>query len=110
MWSVGCVVAELLTMKPLFPGKAEIDQINRIFKVVHFFLSYINLHLFSISKVRNRMFIIYHYLFIYISKSLCVWHRCGCAPARARMCVCACVVPACARACARVRVRARVKW
>lgn len=32
MWSVGCVLAELLTMKPLFPGKAEIDQINRIFK------------------------------------------------------------------------------
>lgn len=32
MWSVGCVFAELLTMKPLFPGKSEIDQINKIFK------------------------------------------------------------------------------
>ncbi|XP_015775023.1 PREDICTED: cyclin-dependent kinase 11B-like [Acropora digitifera] len=32
LWSVGCVFAELLTMKPLFPGKSEIDQINRIFK------------------------------------------------------------------------------
>jgi len=32
MWSVGCVFGELLTLKPLFPGKAEIDQINRIFK------------------------------------------------------------------------------
>ena len=33
LWSVGCVFAELLTMKPLFPGKSEIDQINRVFKV-----------------------------------------------------------------------------
>jgi len=32
LWSVGCVFAELLLMKPLFPGKSEIDQINRIFK------------------------------------------------------------------------------
>eukprot|EP00794_Sanderia_malayensis_P020551 gene20551-22573_t len=32
MWSVGCVFAELLTMKPLFPGRSESDMINRIFK------------------------------------------------------------------------------
>ncbi|XP_014661785.1 PREDICTED: cyclin-dependent kinase 11A-like isoform X2 [Priapulus caudatus] len=32
MWSVGCIFAEFLTMKPLFPGKSEIDQLNRIFK------------------------------------------------------------------------------
>ncbi|XP_055936518.1 cyclin-dependent kinase 11B-like isoform X2 [Argiope bruennichi] len=32
MWSVGCIFGELLTMKPLFPGKSEIDQLNRIFK------------------------------------------------------------------------------
>jgi len=32
MWSVGCVFGELLTLKPLFPGKSEIDQINKIFK------------------------------------------------------------------------------
>uniref|UniRef100_A0A8C4R356 cyclin-dependent kinase n=1 Tax=Eptatretus burgeri TaxID=7764 RepID=A0A8C4R356_EPTBU len=32
LWSVGCIFAELLTQKPLFPGKSEIDQINRIFK------------------------------------------------------------------------------
>ena len=33
MWSVGCIFGELLTQKPLFPGKSEIDQINKIFKV-----------------------------------------------------------------------------
>lgn len=33
MWSVGCIFGELLTQKPLFPGKSEIDQINKVFKV-----------------------------------------------------------------------------
>jgi len=33
MWSVGCIFAEFLMKKPLFPGKSEIDELNRIFKV-----------------------------------------------------------------------------
>lgn len=33
MWSVGCIFGELLTQKPLLPGKSEIDQINKVFKV-----------------------------------------------------------------------------
>lgn len=33
MWSVGCIFAEFITMNPLFPGKSEVDQLNRIFKV-----------------------------------------------------------------------------
>lgn len=32
MWSVGCIFGELLLMKPLFPGRSEIDQLNRVFK------------------------------------------------------------------------------
>ncbi|XP_076253521.1 cyclin dependent kinase 11B pitslre isoform X5 [Rhynchophorus ferrugineus] len=32
MWSVGCIFAELLLMNPLFTGKSEVDQLNRIFK------------------------------------------------------------------------------
>ncbi|XP_063975365.1 cyclin-dependent kinase 11B-like isoform X2 [Diachasmimorpha longicaudata] len=32
MWSVGCIFAELVRMEALFPGKSEIDQLNRIFK------------------------------------------------------------------------------
>uniref|UniRef100_A0A3P8V5E9 cyclin-dependent kinase n=1 Tax=Cynoglossus semilaevis TaxID=244447 RepID=A0A3P8V5E9_CYNSE len=32
MWSVGCIFGELLTQKPLFPGKSELDQIQKIFK------------------------------------------------------------------------------
>ncbi|GIY96188.1 hypothetical protein CEXT_48941 [Caerostris extrusa] len=31
MWSVGCIFGELLTMKPLFPGKSEVDQLKKIY-------------------------------------------------------------------------------
>lgn len=34
MWSVGCLFAELLTRKPLFPGKDETDQLDQIFQVM----------------------------------------------------------------------------
>ena len=36
MWSVGCIFAEFLTRKALFPGKSEIDELNRIFKVIRY--------------------------------------------------------------------------
>ncbi|TKR61388.1 hypothetical protein L596_028503 [Steinernema carpocapsae] len=31
MWSVGCIFAEFLKLVPLFPGKSEMDEINKIF-------------------------------------------------------------------------------
>lgn len=31
MWSVGCIFAELLTGKPIFPGKDEADQLDKVF-------------------------------------------------------------------------------
>ena len=34
IWAVGCMLYELVTSKPLFPGKHEIDQISRIHNVV----------------------------------------------------------------------------
>jgi cell division cycle 2-like protein len=33
VWSIGCIFGELLLMEPLFPGKSEVDELNRIFKV-----------------------------------------------------------------------------
>ena len=33
MWSVGCIVAELLRRKPLFPGKSHANQVQLIFEV-----------------------------------------------------------------------------
>ncbi|KAJ8682784.1 hypothetical protein QAD02_018576 [Eretmocerus hayati] len=32
IWSVGCIFAELLRMEALFPGKSEMDLLNRVFK------------------------------------------------------------------------------
>lgn len=34
IWSVGCIFAEFLAMNALFPGKSDVDQLNRIFKVI----------------------------------------------------------------------------
>ncbi|KAK9479587.1 kinase-like domain-containing protein [Lipomyces japonicus] len=34
LWSVGCIFAELITNKPLFEGRSEIDQISKIFDLL----------------------------------------------------------------------------
>lgn len=34
LWAVGCVVGELYTRRPLFPGNSEIDQLHRICAVL----------------------------------------------------------------------------
>ncbi|KRX82522.1 Mitogen-activated protein kinase 14, partial [Trichinella sp. T6] len=34
IWSVGCIMGELITRKPLFPGADYIDQLNRIMQLV----------------------------------------------------------------------------
>jgi len=34
VWSIGCIFGELLQMEPLFPGKSEVDELNRIFKLL----------------------------------------------------------------------------
>jgi len=34
IWSAGCIFAELLSGKPLFPGKSEPDQIHKIFSLL----------------------------------------------------------------------------
>ncbi len=33
LWGVGCIMAELLTGRPIFPGRNEMEQANMIFKV-----------------------------------------------------------------------------
>ena len=34
IWSVGCIFAELITRVPIFPGKNEIDQLIKIFRIL----------------------------------------------------------------------------
>ena len=35
MWSVGCVLGEMTTGRPMFPGDSEIDELFKIFQCVH---------------------------------------------------------------------------
>ena len=34
VWAVGCIMAELYTLQPLFPGRSEVDQLFRICSVL----------------------------------------------------------------------------
>ena len=34
MWSIGCIVAEMLSNRPIFPGKNYLDQIQKIQEVL----------------------------------------------------------------------------
>ncbi|XP_009618062.1 cell division control protein 2 homolog A [Nicotiana tomentosiformis] len=34
VWSVGCIFAEMVTQRPLFPGDSEIDELFKIFRVM----------------------------------------------------------------------------
>lgn len=34
IWSVGCILAEMLGRRPLFPGKHYLDQLNRILNII----------------------------------------------------------------------------
>lgn len=34
LWSVGCIMAELILGRPIFPGTGELDQLDRIFTVL----------------------------------------------------------------------------
>ncbi|XP_058111043.1 cyclin-dependent kinase G-2-like isoform X3 [Magnolia sinica] len=34
MWSLGCIMAELLAKEPLFNGKTEFDQLDKIFRTL----------------------------------------------------------------------------
>ncbi|KAJ6808576.1 cyclin-dependent kinase G-2 isoform X1 [Iris pallida] len=34
MWSLGCIMAELLAKEPLFSGKTEVDQLDKIFRTL----------------------------------------------------------------------------
>ncbi|XP_075484658.1 cyclin-dependent kinase G-2-like [Primulina tabacum] len=34
MWSLGCIMSELLSKEPLFNGKTEVEQLDKIFKIL----------------------------------------------------------------------------
>ena len=34
IWGLGCIFAEMITNRPLFPGDSEIDQLFKIFRLL----------------------------------------------------------------------------
>lgn len=36
VWSVGCIFAEMVNRRPLFPGDSEIDELFKIFRCCFF--------------------------------------------------------------------------
>jgi len=34
MWSAGCILVELLTLEPLFPGDSSLEQLIEIIKIL----------------------------------------------------------------------------
>ncbi|GMP34311.1 hypothetical protein CsSME_00007228 [Camellia sinensis var. sinensis] len=34
VWSVGCIFAEMVNQRPLFPGDSEIDELFKIFRIL----------------------------------------------------------------------------
>jgi serine/threonine protein kinase len=34
MWAIGCILAELLLRAPLFPGENDLQQLDRIFRIL----------------------------------------------------------------------------
>ena len=33
MWSIGCIIAEMYLLRPIFPGKSTLNQLERIVEV-----------------------------------------------------------------------------
>lgn len=67
LWAVGCIFAEMLTGKPLFPGEGEVDQINKIFKV----------HYHGLQKVCSVCCYIYTHMFVCVF-CVCLFARLPC--------------------------------
>ncbi|URE35913.1 hypothetical protein MUK42_34500 [Musa troglodytarum] len=39
VWSIGCIFAEMVNQRPLFPGDSEIDELFEIFRITRMFAS-----------------------------------------------------------------------
>lgn len=53
MWSVGCILGEMINNKPMFPGKHYLDQISKIQEV------FIKSPSYEISNIKKGRFIIF---------------------------------------------------
>ena len=84
-WAVGCIMAELYTLRPLFPGSSEIDTIFKICQVlgtpkkVHSYTVYKNellkLYFISIYAIMATWFLTYFALGSHIMHQYIVYSR-----------------------------------
>lgn len=35
MWSIGCIFAEMINNEPLFAGRSEIDQVDKVNNIIN---------------------------------------------------------------------------
>ena len=57
VWSIGCIFGEFLTMNPVFPGESEIDELNRIYKLLgetQYSTSIPSIQLFELTRRPSR--------------------------------------------------------
>jgi serine/threonine protein kinase len=54
MWSMGCIMAELLTKKPLFDGKRDIDQLSKVSDLTY------NFYFFIVIRLRKSYMTNFH--------------------------------------------------
>ena len=40
IWSVGCILGEMLGGKPMFPGTSTMNQLDRIVEVIIYIIDY----------------------------------------------------------------------
>lgn len=78
IWAVGCIMAELYTLTPLFPGNSEVDEILKICQVLG-----------TLKKVRNHqntsVLLCYYtavfthalqtWIFLHIARRRCIWEH-----------------------------------
>lgn len=69
IWSVGCILAEMLSNRPIFPGKHYLDQLNHIlgeFYIIAFPHSSTSLHLFyQMDQSGSPIFFLLIFQFLY---------------------------------------------
>lgn len=91
LWAMGCILAELYTFRPLFPGSSEVDQLFKICSVLgtpekvrisHHLLSYI-----LITKRSNKCiacsvltisFFPFHFILLLLKERLARWSSTSC--------------------------------
>ena len=60
IWSVGCIMAEFFTMKPVFEAKTELEALDRAFKILGYPNREHSPHLLDLPKLKNFPTLVHH--------------------------------------------------